>query len=75
VTSGDCRADDPHCITCSDEGTVMQVVRVRDGAALCADDAGQCHEIATDLVEPVRIGDRVLVHAGVAIGQLEVIDA
>ena len=52
----------------------MEVLQTRDGMALCVDDAGQRHQIAIDLVEPVQIGDRVLAHAGVAIGHLEVID-
>jgi hydrogenase maturation factor len=75
VIGGHCRADDPHCITCSDEGTVMRVMRARDGMALCVDDAGRRHQIVIDLVEPVPTGGRVLVHAGVAIGRLEVTHA
>jgi hydrogenase maturation factor len=60
-----------HCITCSDEGIPMQVERVDDarGLALCATEEGakSTVEIALVSVEP---GDRVLVHAGVALVEL-----
>jgi hydrogenase maturation factor len=60
-----------HCITCSDEGIPMQVERIDDtrGLALCAADDGSKStvEIALVSVEP---GDRVLVHAGVALTEL-----
>ena len=60
-----------HCITCSDEGIPMQVERIDDirGLALCAaaDGSKSTVEIALVSVEP---GDRVLVHAGVALAEL-----
>jgi hydrogenase maturation factor len=60
-----------HCITCSDEGIAMQVERIDDarGLALCAAEDGSKStvEIALVSVEP---GDRVLVHAGVALTEL-----
>ena len=60
-----------HCITCSDEGLPMRVERVDDvrGLALCAAEDGSKStvEIALVSVEP---GDRVLVHAGVALAEL-----
>lgn len=56
------------CITCGDEGVPMRVVSVGADGAVCVDDDGTRHEgIAVELVEPVARGDRVLVHAGVAI--------
>ena len=60
---------DGHCVTCSDEAlpmTVRGVDRER-GLALCegADGARSSVEIA--LVEPVEVGDTLLVHAGTAI--------
>ncbi len=59
---------DNHCITCGDEGVPMRVVSVDAGGAVCVEEDGTRHEgIAVDLVEPVAPGDRVLVHAGVAI--------
>jgi hydrogenase maturation factor len=62
------RCDEEHCITCGDVGVAMRVVSVSDGGAECVEEDGTRHEgIALELVEPVAPGDRVLVHAGVAI--------
>lgn len=58
------------CITCSDAGIPMRVVECDENVAVCADDHGQRHEVAVDLVGRVVAGSRLLVHAGVAIGQL-----
>ncbi len=60
-----------HCITCSDEGIPMRVERI-DGArglALCAADDGSRSTVEIALVS-VQPGDRVLVHAGVALTEL-----
>jgi HupF/HypC family len=65
-----CDAADGHCITCSDEGISMLVIECRDAGTVCEDDHGDRHEVATDLVAPVGVGDQVLVHAGVAIRRL-----
>jgi hydrogenase maturation factor len=60
-----------HCITCSDEGVEMRVVaRQPDGLAVCIDEGGSRTEVMTDLVAGVAPGDRVLVHAGVALTRL-----
>ncbi len=48
----------------------MRVVSAGPEFSRCQDEAGERHEIATDLVGALRAGDTVLVHAGVAIGQL-----
>jgi hydrogenase maturation factor len=58
-----------HCVTCADEGVVMTVVRVdgERGLALCVDEQGTRRSVETALVEPVSSGDRLLVHAGVAL--------
>jgi hydrogenase maturation factor len=57
-----------HCVTCADEGVPMRVESVSGQDAVCVDEAGAHHErVAVDLVGPVTPGDRVLVHAGVAI--------
>ncbi len=68
---GACGSD--HCITCSDEGEPMTVVKLDAdrGLALCAADDGERSSVETALVEPVQIGDRLLVHAGTAIARLE----
>ncbi len=64
-------APDGHCITCSDEGVRMRVADVqRDGLALCVGEDGSETEVMVDLVQPVRAGDDVLVHAGVALTRL-----
>jgi hypothetical protein len=57
-----------HCTTCSDEGVPVVVLEVRpEGTALCEGDV----EVMTDLVGPGEPGDRLLVHAGVALQRLE----
>ena len=55
------------CVTCSDEGVPMRVLELRQDSAVCVDEHGECLEVAVELIGPVRPGDRVLVHAGVAI--------
>jgi len=62
-----------HCITCSDEGVAMQVERVDEarGLALCSAADGSRSTVEIALVEPVGPGDRLLVHAGVALVGLE----
>jgi hydrogenase maturation factor len=61
--------DQPRCVTCADEAVPMRVQRVdtERGLALCVGDDGGRQTVETALVEPVGIGDRVLVHAGVAL--------
>jgi hydrogenase expression/formation protein HypC len=61
-----------HCITCGDDGVPMTVVRLDAGSGLaeCVDDAGARSDVDASLVGPVRAGDRLLVHAGVAIAPL-----
>jgi hypothetical protein len=69
-SGGTCRAQDGHCITCGDEGVAMRVVGAGLEEAMCADEDSELHAVAVDLVGPVSPGDRVLVHAGVAIHHL-----
>ena len=59
----------PHCITCSDEGVPMRVCAVdTDRAlALCETEDGARSSVEIALVEPVAVGDTLLVHAGTAI--------
>jgi hydrogenase maturation factor len=49
----------------------MRIVRFDGDLALCASDDDATEAVAVDLVAPVSPGDRVLVHAGVAIGLAE----
>ena len=60
------------CITCGDVALPLTVMRLDEGRglALCADDDGRSETVETDLVAPVAVGDRLLVHAGTAIARL-----
>ena len=62
-------SDPHHCITCSDDGVPMTVVRVdaERMLALCEDDDGRRSSVEIALVEPVTPGQLLLVHAGTAI--------
>jgi hydrogenase maturation factor len=62
---------DPHhgCITCGDVGVEMRVVAVEgdDGLAVCAGEDGERRQVETTLVGEPAVGDRLLVHADVAL--------
>jgi hydrogenase maturation factor len=68
----DTMCGDQHCITCGDEGIPMTVLRLdrRRGLALCIGEDGSKATVETALVEPVALGDQLLVHAGTAIAAL-----
>jgi hydrogenase expression/formation protein HypC len=59
------------CITCGDVAVPLTVIEARDNDARCRDDQGREELVAVELVGDVQPGDRVLVHAGVAIERLE----
>jgi hypothetical protein len=61
---------DDHCITCGDVAEPMTVLQIDDERelALCADLEGARHTVEIALVGPVAIDDKLLVHAGTAIG-------
>jgi len=63
---------DGHCITCGDDAKPMRIVHVDAGLglALCEDEAGARRTVEIGLVDPVDAGDRVLVHADVALSTL-----
>jgi hydrogenase assembly chaperone HypC/HupF len=65
--------DEHHCITCGDDGVPMRVLRIdaRRALALCEDEAGAHSSVETALVDPVAVGDTLLVHAGTALARLE----
>ncbi len=65
-----CTLDHDGCVTCSDAGIPVRVVSVEGDDALCEDDAGNRAEIAVELVAPVRAGEVLLTHGGVAIGRV-----
>jgi hydrogenase maturation factor len=58
------------CITYEDVGVEMRVLRVEDGLALCEDAGGEYREVEVALVGDVERGDRLLVHADVALVRL-----
>lgn len=61
-----------HCVTCSDEGIPMRVVGLDAdrGLALCEDPAGARSSVEIALVDAVRTGETLLVHAGTALTRL-----
>jgi hydrogenase maturation factor len=69
VTGPSCRAE-PGCITCGDVAVALTVVGVHGLDATCRSDDGREELVALELVGEVRTGDRLLVHAGVALEQL-----
>jgi hypothetical protein len=65
ILSGACTLDHDGCVVCSDAGIPLRMI------ALHGDDAaGARAQIAVELVAPVRIGDILLTHGGVAIGRV-----
>jgi hydrogenase maturation factor len=75
-----CESDPHHCITCGDEGILMRVLRVDHVSclAICVKPGAEPwarEEVAIDLVEPVVRGQTLLVHAGVALANLDQTDA
>jgi hydrogenase maturation factor len=64
---------DEGCITCGDvavELEVLEVDRTR-GLALGRDSQDRRETVETALVEPVKAGDTLLVHAGTALAKLK----
>jgi hydrogenase expression/formation protein HypC len=57
------------CITCGDIAVPLTVVEILGADARCRDDEGRFETVALDFVT-AGPGDRVLVHAGVAIERL-----
>jgi hydrogenase maturation factor len=58
------------CITCGDVALALTVVTVEGGDAVCRAQGGGTQVVAIDLVAPVEPGDRILVHARVALEKL-----
>lgn len=57
------------CITCGDRAIPLRVTRIDEarGLASCVAGDGERETVETSLVEPVAVGDVLLVHAGTAI--------
>jgi hydrogenase expression/formation protein HypC len=67
---GACTLDHDGCVVCSDAGIPVLVLSVEGDDALCEDRAGNRAQIAVELVSPVRVGEVLLTHGGVAIGRV-----
>ena len=74
VLSGSCTLDHDGCVVCSDAGIPVRIVSVEGDDALCEDASGNRAQIAVELVAPVKIGEVLLTHGGVAIGRVEKAD-
>lgn len=59
------------CITCADEAHLGEIERLDGGTAATVRTAWGSELIDTTLVGPVRSGDLVLIHAGVAIDRVD----
>jgi hydrogenase expression/formation protein HypC len=67
---GACTLDHNGCVVCSDAGIPVRVLSVEGDDALCEDAAGDRAQMAVELVAPVRVGEILLTHGGVAIGKV-----
>ncbi len=65
-----CTLDHDGCVVCSDAGIPVRVISVDGDDALCEDAAGNRAQMAVELVAPVRVGEVLLTHGGVAIGRV-----
>ena len=61
--------DGPVCVTCSDEGRLVEVVSASTSTARVRAPDGE-EDVDLSLVGPVRAGDLLVVHAGMAITRL-----
>ena len=66
-----CTLDHDGCVVCSDAGIPLRVVSVDGDDALCEDAVGNRTSIAIELVAPVKAGEVLLTHGGVAISKVE----
>jgi hydrogenase maturation factor len=64
------RSDANRCITCGDVAVEARVVSLPRPHTALVTLAGREEEVATELVEPVAVGDRLLCHAGIALERL-----
>ncbi len=62
---------DGRCSICADEGLPGRVLELRPGNLALVEMPGGPQEVALDLLDDVKTGERLLVHLGVAIARLE----
>ena len=72
LTAESAECTDDVCVTCSDEGRVAEVRAVLAEGRVEVLAGGQAEQVDGRLVEGLRPGDLVLVHAGVAVTSLTV---
>jgi len=62
-------AREGRCVTCSDAASWLRVVDVDDARAVarCVDGEGRREDVDIGVVDGVRTGDSLLVHAGAAL--------
>ena len=65
-----CTLDHDGCVVCSDAGIPVRAISVEGDDALCEDATGNRAQMAVELVAPVRVGEVLLTHGGVAIGRV-----
>ncbi len=65
-----CTLDHDGCVTCLGAGIPVRVLSVEGDDALCEDSVGNTAQIALEFVAPVRPGEVLLTHGGVAIGKV-----
>jgi hydrogenase maturation factor len=70
MLQGSCTLDHDGCVVCSDAGIPVRVLSIEGDDALCEDAADNRAQIAVELVAPVRVGEVLLTHGGVAIGRV-----
>lgn len=58
------------CITCADEGLEGRVLRIGSDDMAEVEVEGEVRSVAVELLDDVRAGDVLLVHAGVAISRV-----
>jgi hydrogenase maturation factor len=66
-----------HCITCGDEAVPLRVLKIDEDRelALCENADGERTTVEIALVQPVRVEDVLLVHAGTAIAHAAATEA
>jgi HupF/HypC family len=62
---------DDVCVTCSDEGRLGEVVSVSADGQAAVRTARGVENVVTTLIDPVAVGELVLVHAGTAISRVD----
>jgi hydrogenase expression/formation protein HypC len=66
--AGGAACDGPTCITCSDAAVEVTVVRLLPDGMADVDTGSGIEQVSVALVD-AGVGDRILVHAGEAIGK------